>query len=217
MNCREFHDLLQQSLDREPIADSADVIAHLAACSDCRALYAAWVGFEIGMRLQPIPVPPADLTDRIVVGVLNQQRAERRRRYTIRAVVALAAAVLFGVLVGVWANRRDKERPSSQPDQVVEKRPEPEALTAGPSLRESMAEVAQLTLRHADETVRTLLPDSAPAEPGPSPLTTSAASLREASNGVSTALEPITDSAKRAFNLFLREIPPVRAEDKRGS
>ena len=217
MNCHEFNEFLQRRFDRELIADSAGVVAHLGACSDCWALYAAWLKFETAIGLQRPPVPASDLADRIVAAVLNQQRAARQRRYAVRAVVALAAAVLFAALVGFGANRQDKERPSPQPELVVDKKPEPEMLPTGPSLRESMAEVAQLTLQRADETVRTLLPDASMPESGPSPVTTSVASIREASSGVAAGLEPITDSARRAFNRFLREIPPVPTDDKRGS
>ena len=33
--------------------------------------------------------------------------------------------------------------------------------------------------------------------------------LREAGEGVSAGLEPVTNSARRAFGLFLRELPPM--------
>ena len=38
-------------------------------------------------------------------------------------------------------------------------------------------------------------------------LDTPTRSLREAGQGVSAGLEPITNSARRAFDLFLREVP----------
>jgi hypothetical protein len=41
--------------------------------------------------------------------------------------------------------------------------------------------------------------------------------LREAGNGITAGLEPVADSAKRAWNLFLREIPSVRPAEKRGA
>jgi hypothetical protein len=95
---------------------------------------------------------------------------------------------------------------------------------SSPSLRESVAEVAQLTRRKADETVGqalNLVPEvlkapPADAWPRPTPLDPPARSLRQAGQSVTAGLEPVADSARRALNLFLREIPPVEAEGKRG-
>jgi hypothetical protein len=38
--------------------------------------------------------------------------------------------------------------------------------------------------------------------------------LRAASEGVSAGLEPVTSSARRAVDLFLRELPPMETEQK---
>jgi hypothetical protein len=43
-----------------------------------------------------------------------------------------------------------------------------------------------------------------------------AQSLRQAGQGVATGLEPVATSARRAFDLFLRDIPPVAPEVKSG-
>jgi hypothetical protein len=217
MNCQDYHELLQRRLDGEEIADSADQAAHLATCGECRGLHVAARRFEAGMRLLRHPVPAANLSERIVNSVLAQQRAARRRRLLVRAVGAMAASLLAAGLIGLWANRRgQEERPAPAPP-IAQQAPQPGGPSAGPSLRESMTEVAQLTMRRADETVRTLLPDANPNDSAASPFTASVASLREAGNSVSAGLEPVTDSARRALDLFLREIPQVRAEDKRGS
>ncbi len=39
-------------------------------------------------------------------------------------------------------------------------------------------------------------------------------SLREAGQNVSSGLEPVANSARRAVNLFLRELPPVEPGKK---
>jgi hypothetical protein len=94
------------------------------------------------------------------------------------------------------------------------------------SLRDSVAEagsaVTSLTRRTADETVgqgQLLLPLLASArqlpEPSPAPiLPPPVGSLREAGDGMSASLEPVTASARRAFDLFLREVPAVAPPDK---
>jgi hypothetical protein len=90
-----------------------------------------------------------------------------------------------------------------------------------PSPRDSVAEagsaVASLSRLARDETVeqtRMLLPvATAPLQLDgatlPAPLDPSAQSLREAGRGVSEGLQPVTTSARRAWDLFLREVPPA--------
>ena len=217
MNCHDFHELLQGRLDGEAFVDSAALRAHRHGCGACRALEAAARRLETGIQLLRYPEPSSDLSERIVATVLAHRRARRRRRLLLRASSALAACLLVAVLLGVWLNQRTQEETPVPSPPIARVTPRPEAPGVGPSLRESMTDVAQLTIRRADETVRNLLPDSSPNAAVPSPLTASAASLRESGNSVSAGLEPVTDSARRALNLFLGEIPPVRREDKRGS
>jgi hypothetical protein len=83
---------------------------------------------------------------------------------------------------------------------------------------EAGSAVASLTRRAADETVgqtRLFLPEAIPAPP----LTTSepmqpvldppTESLRQAGQGMTAALDPVTTSARRAFSMFMREAPAV--------
>jgi hypothetical protein len=96
-----------------------------------------------------------------------------------------------------------------------------------PSLNDNMAEatsaVAALARRTADETVgngQLLVPSVSlpmPQEDGLTPpLDPPAQSLRDAGQGVATGLEPVAASARRAFDLFRRDIPPVSGEAKSG-
>jgi hypothetical protein len=48
------------------------------------------------------------------------------------------------------------------------------------------------------------------------PLEPPARPFREATETVSTGLEPVTDSARRAVGLFLRDLPPVESPGKPG-
>ncbi len=224
MTCHDCQILLQQSLDHETIADSAGLEQHLAGCADCRAWQAAARQLEKGIRHLPRPEPTPELTRRIVRAVLAERRMRRRRH--VLTVSALAASLLIAVFLAAYLLRPDTRQetlavqtpPASQP-RTPENMETPEPSL---SLRDSVAEVAQLTLRKADETVgqaRSLWPNAAPKElrPVPSPLTPPVDPLREAGSSVTAGLEPVADSARRAFNLFLREIPPVRTEEKRKS
>jgi hypothetical protein len=95
-----------------------------------------------------------------------------------------------------------------------------------PPLRNAVAEVgdavASLTTRTADEAMgqtRLLLPmmsrssladlDFAPREATTRP-------LRQAGQNVTAGLDPVANSARRAIDLFLRDIPPVGAPERHG-
>jgi hypothetical protein len=218
MNCAEFHDLLQRRLDGG--AGTGELAAHAAGCSDCRAWLAAVQRLESGLQVLPRPRPGVGSAEKIVASVLTDQRARRRRRYAVRAALALAAAILFAILIAQRVGQRDQDVAvaslyTAPAVQKSDRAPGHERIS--PSLRESVTGVAQLTIRSADETVRTFLTDAAVNNPKPSPLTASVVSLREAGASVTTGLEPVADSAKRAFNLFWRENPATRTNDRRGS
>jgi hypothetical protein len=93
-----------------------------------------------------------------------------------------------------------------------------------PTLRESAAELkevfAALTNQTADETVgqtkRLVSNVPSPALPSVDLKTMEPPTkpLREAGEGVSAGLEPVTNSARRAFDLFLRELPPMEDGQK---
>jgi predicted anti-sigma-YlaC factor YlaD len=206
MNCPEFHEHLQRRLDGLPIADNGALARHLADCPDCRALNAAATRLGDGLRLLPMPVPPVGLSAHIATQVL----AERRRSRQLRQVLALAAGLLLAVAVGSYAWR------PAGPSEVARVQP-PDVAPAGPSLQESVAEagsaVVSLTRRTAAETVeptRLLWQDFVALPTGPDAgvledtLDPPARSLREAGQNVASALEPVTTSARRAVNLFLR-------------
>jgi hypothetical protein len=49
------------------------------------------------------------------------------------------------------------------------------------------------------------------------PLDPPSQSLREAGQNVSSGLEPVANSARRAMNLFWRDLPPMEPTKKHGS
>lgn len=224
MNCTEFHDLLQRRLDGEPIADRAALDQHLGACPDCRLLHATAGRLEDGLRLLTLPLPPLGLATTIVGSVLDDRRRRLRRRWVVAA--ALAASLLVAVFLGsasawwvpVQSVRVVGPIKANLPDAIV-KGPT-EGSASAPSVRGSLFELgsafATLTRRTASETVgqgKLLLPDALPA----TPLTDSPAvqvqfdppaqSWKQATDGVSAALEPVTTSTRRAFGMFLRDMP----------
>jgi hypothetical protein len=219
MTCTEFHDLLQPRLDGH--GENGELAAHAAACPDCRARLVLVQRLETGLHALARPRPNKTSTNRIVAIVLADQRARRRRRFAAVTVAALAASVLLAVLIGSRLGRQEPNDETAKlppPEPVVRNTPAPQDRDKpGTSLRESVTGVAQLTMRSADETVRSLIPYSQANEQRPSALSSSVAPLREAGNSVTTGLEPVADSAKRALNLFLGDAPAARRSDKRGS
>jgi Putative zinc-finger len=215
MNCADFERRLQDRLDGAAAAGPAGLDEHLAACPACRERQAAARRLEEGLRLLAAPAPPAGLAERITARALAERRARLRLRQRLRTTLAVAASLLL-VLVTV------RDRPPA---------PEPLPVAAvgedgpPPSLREDFAEASSamvdLTRRTADETVgqgRLFVPVVV-ARPDGMDIAAlpSGKSLREAGQGVSTGLEPVTDSARRALDLFLNEIPPMGPDAKQGS
>lgn len=232
MNCDLCQDLIQQRLDGLEPADPALLEGHLHDCPACRSLHAAAISLQHGLRLLTPQSPPDALTDRVASRLLADYRTRMRwRRGT--AWAALAASALLMLSAYLWwrgtvsvpgtpfdPNPLAKELPRKGPDEL------PEPLPAPAGVRESMSEVgsamAQVAARTADATVAEsrhflpLLP--APALPKlqlPSPPSAPTQVLREAGEGVSGALAPITDSPRRALDLFLRDLP-MNLDEKMG-
>ena len=216
MNCLECQERLQRRLDREPAGAGPELEQHLVSCPECRQWHGAARRLEEGLRRVPVPPAPAGLTERIVARVLADQRARRRRRLVVvvTGAFALAASVLFMTLArSLWA----PVQPTPSPE-VVENLPAPDPISeAGQAL-------AALPRRTADETVGTLRmlwpvvaapPMEDPAELPP-PFDPTARSLRDAGQGITTGLEPVTNSARRAFSLLLKEIPSMEPDEKSG-
>jgi hypothetical protein len=218
MNCTEAQGWLQRQLDGEPVAPRAALDAHLAECPSCRELFAAAERLTTGLRLRHLPAAPPNLVDRIVHRVQADTRARRARRL----VVGLALAA--GLLLAVGLFRRGGGPPVERPEAVAVRREVPP-----PSLQKELGEAGQavvaLTRRTADETVtrtRMLLPEVPLPAPPPAPTAkvgpgAAEQSLRDVGKSVTSGLEPVTNSARRALSLFLRELPGGAAERKSGS
>jgi hypothetical protein len=222
MNCQTCQVLMQQRLDGAP-ADGPEVERHLADCPGCAALHAASLRLDAGLRRLGPPRPPLGLTNRIVTAVLEEQRAGRKRSRLRAAVLALAACLLIGTgALGLYYAGVLKFG-TDAPNHVVKnepKPPEPDTpAVPSPSVRGSVSEagtaLATLTTRTADETVgqtRLLVP----MVTGPSldefdmpPALEPTRPYLETGQGVSVALEPVTNSARRAVDLFRRDLPHV--------
>jgi hypothetical protein len=223
MNCDIAHDLLQQSLDGTPI-ESAEWLGHLRECADCRALASAGRRLQEGLPLLASPRPPSDLAVRVAEAIWLDRRRERRRMRRRWAVgLAVAAGLLLALMLRhEWAKPRIDGTVVSP---VVHVDQPPAGLSKEPTtLRESAVQIgevfASLTSQTADETMgqtRQLVPDvPSPSLPAVdlTAIETPTRPLREAGEGVTEGLEPVTTSARRAVDLFLRDLPPMQTEQQ---
>jgi hypothetical protein len=146
------------------------------------------------------------------------------------AWLTVAAALLIAVVAmrpwspsGYW--QQWTSRPQPNPPVVVERNREQTAppISVDGSLSEAKSMVVSLTRRTADETVeptRKLLPIEAPASPLavkdklPKAIEPATQSLEEIRQGASSGLEPMANSARRAINMFWREVTPPTSERK---
>jgi predicted anti-sigma-YlaC factor YlaD len=188
MKCPASHDLLQQRLDGLAI-ESPEWIEHLRGCPDCRALERATRRLQDGLHLLTAPLPPPDFAARIADRVLRDRRRRTRGKARRRWAVTLALAAGLFIALGL---RLDWRGPSTAHQD------ETAGLEATRMKSQPLPNVPSPSLPRVD---------LASIEPP-------TRSLREAGQGVSEGLEPVTNSARRAFDLFLRELPPMDGESK---
>ncbi|OAI53575.1 hypothetical protein AYO44_04070 [Planctomycetaceae bacterium SCGC AG-212-F19] len=193
-------------------------------------------GLRLMPRPMPRPMPPPALRTSIVAGVLADRRRIQRRRRVVFGM-ALAASVGFFMLAALtyysppqgdnWAASKIREihnyfwpQPPLQPV-LVAKDPidSPRLPEEAPSLRASVAEagtaMAALTRRTTNETVEQtrFLTEVLPAPMNvfeavpPMPEQPIVAVWQGTGQRVATGFEPVTNSARRALSMLLRENP----------
>jgi hypothetical protein len=223
MSCRAWQDLLQQHLD--DAGPPGALARHLHDCPDCAARRGEVERLLRGLAQLHRPEPPAALADRLTSRLGAEVRARRARawrRLVPRAGLAVAAAVLVALSLWSWwpivGQPRAQKAPPADPGEKQRRDESPPGPPRDPMAEAGQA-VASLGQRTASTTLdrtTTLLPlvrdpaldplnVPAPAEPKLEP-------LREAADGVSAGLAPVADSARRAVNLFFRDLPMGRPE-----
>jgi len=222
--CSAFEDALQAYLDGTASTLPAECEAHRAVCAACRQEFVAATLLR-GFRQSPVAAP-AELTDRLVAAVLADSAQVNRTRRLTRGVVSVlaAAACLFLVLGLMYRFALGVHEEAVRP--LVENRPnvteqEPARISVDDNIATAGDALASLARRSASPSVEPakLLP-APPAislsDPLPDPTEPAAQSLAEIRQGAWSGFEPVGRTARRAFNLFLREVP-VQADKNPGS
>lgn len=223
MNCLDCRAELQRLLDGEPSQRPGPLREHLAACIACRESHGAALRLREGLRDRPVPLLPADFARNVVQRSLaDRARARVRTRNRLYLTAALAAGILILVFAGeFWLPRTISPDPVPGPGPVVERGPTPEAPLPplGRTVDEAGQAVNQLTERLAStakEHAQQILAVANPMEvaavariPGPiePPFEPAVESLRQATQGMSDSLQPLSRSAQRAFAFLVREVP----------
>ncbi len=215
MKCKTWEILLQTYLDE----GDKSLLRHLDECPDCATERILVQRFLHGLELLHPPAPPSNLTERLTAGVLPMVRRptvrlHRHRQLPPRLALALAASLLLALGVWlVWPRQVARQPIAFQNEPAL-----PPQLSLRESWHEAQTAMRSLSSRAANETVDTttsLLPTlpmsldpMVPIEPPIKP-------LREATAGVE-AFAPVTESARRAVGLFLRDLPfHRRTSDKK--
>jgi hypothetical protein len=216
MTCRAWEDLLQLHLDGE---EPARLWQHLRGCPDCAAHKADVSRLLAAVESLTPAAPPPQLADRLTSGLLNEAKARKTARWRTRAAVlgGLAAAAALLLAFGLWWRPADKTRHQDDPP-VVERREPP------PPLRDNVARasdaVASLTNKTAKDSTKEPSMLLSAVKDSTEPLTRVPAPvepkldkpMREAADGVTNGLAPVTDSARRAVGLFLRDLSVSKSD-----
>lgn len=225
MNCREYLDLVQRHLDGAAAPVGAEGEAHLRDCPACTARAAAVARLTTGLRLLRPPTPPPALGKHVALAVVRDLRRRRMvRRVGLMASLAAAVLVALGIRQLLLAPAAPEIADGAgQPAIAVRdgrlEAPEPLRQT----VEQAGQEVAALTSQTADRAVggtSLLLPmwsgSSLVRLELPKPPDATLQPLREAGHGVSAGLEPVAASARRAMDLFWRDLPPMDGDGRGG-
>jgi hypothetical protein len=221
-SCSTFRNALQDYLDGVAGDLGAHGEAHRLGCASCRADYRAAVILAKALSRCEAVIVPVGLTDQLVAAVLNDLPNRRREhgRRTTRWVMAATIAASLLLVAGLMRHfSRSDSRPRgapSIPTSIDLATTKPTAISVDANLAEAGAALTSLTRRTADEALeptRKLLtpakqmPQMPPLDPFATTIQPAAQSLADIRQGAASGFAPVANSARRAFALFIRDLP----------
>ena len=218
--CGPTLERVQAVLDRIHPASILASDAHPAVCSACRARVRAAV-LMLKLFAEPRDVRvPVSLTNAILAGVRADRRTRSRRRaFAWVGGFAAAASVAFAI----WFNQPKPVevavevpiRPILKLQPAAPMRVNEELAKAGDALRESsrtITEPAASAPRVFAALTVSLL--KVPAAPVGIDLGPAGRSLSEIPDAARSGLEPVTGTAQKAFDRFLRDVTSMQPKTK---
>ena len=233
--CRATVELIQRALDGDATADLFDANLHTSACATCRerARAARVLLSALATPAEPVAVP-ADFADRVVTAMWAERHTSTWRRSAAVALAALAAAILLAVGLGLLFPTKEEvpvplhnvaqtpQQPTPAPEPLPnppEPVPEPRPIRVGDALANTGQAILDAPKPLAESVaVAPKLLDvlsgpfkmPAPADPMTASLEPARKSLADLPDAARTGLEPVTGTAEKAFNRFLRDVGSVK-------
>ncbi len=197
-SCEQFEDAIHRVLDGD-LPPAALAVPHVEVCPTCRESAATVVAMLAGLQALPPIEPPPGFATRVLPAVVAERRRSDVRRSVRIAMASLAAAVVVAFLA---IHNRTADRPAM----VVKSPSLPNAAppSVGRSFADAGSAVVSLTRRATQESLspaRNLFASLDTPRPLPIPISASPVVVPSAS-----PVQPITNTAKRALNLFIRDV-----------
>lgn len=220
--CPAFRDALQTYLDREIDSLPAECELHRTACANCRQDYAAAMLLR-ALSQSPMAAPEG-MTDRLVAAVLADTTTTSRRRViaaTRTAALAASLLLVIGLVIRLGESSKSPEVAPRVEPVTAAKDQTPAAISVDENISKAGDAIAALVRRSASDTIEPtikLIPENPTLgfPDVPDPMAPAAQSLAEIRQGASSGFEPLGRTARRAFNLFLRDVS-VQGDNKPGS
>lgn len=204
--CERFETLVGRVLDSELPASALRADPHAADCPACRTTAAAVGRMLGGLAAVSFAAVPTGFADRTTAAAVRDYRRRQRVRWAARSG---GLAVAASVLLVAWTHF-SRPQTDHRPPVVHHGLPQPAVppVPVGRSLSEAGSALVSLTKKAADDTLGPALnlfaagdrPDRGRESP---PDVQPLADVPEAARA---GLEPVANTAKRALNLFLRDV-----------
>ncbi len=203
--CERIAALVTRVLDREAAVEKLSDDSHLAECAACREMVAIVEQFAL-----PTPKPSMLFTECVVRAADRDYRQRRRTRWMVRSgAMAMAASVLVAVVaMKPWA---------AKPNEIVQL-PEVKSTVKPVKIEQSFAEAGSafvsITRKATDQSLAPAVNWIASRDATVPAERTEIRTLANLPNAAKDGIEPIANTTKRAFNLFVRDVAGLTASGK---
>jgi anti-sigma factor RsiW len=201
--CGEFDAQINRALDGEFSVTELSRNPHLSVCADCRSSLAAVPVLLEALQSQAEVVLPSGFAERVVPRVLAERKQTAERKWGLKVLIgSLAASVAFAFVVAApW-----RSTPTIRTDSVAVRNPTEKLPSVSKSFADAGTAFVSLTKRAANETLAPARKLFAVRETAPTQANTSLPRPGDPVPAATSTIQPITDTTKRAINLFLRDV-----------